>query len=203
MIVLPPALFETPLPGLDRPLTKDEGAVTRKYLEILMKWQRVHRLVGSTRLEWLVDNVLLDSLAFLGSMPSQVEKLADVGSGAGIPGVPLAIARPDAAISLIEARQRRASFLSTVVRELNLLRASVVAYRAEDLGDEYAGAFDVVVMRCAGEGSSMLPAAMRLVRRKGMVVVAAGPGRRPASAEEIVVPMGKGRGRVFHRYIRE
>ena len=203
MIVLPTVLFETPLPGLDRPLTESEGHNIHKYLELLIKWQRVHRLVGSTGLEWLVDNVLLDSLAFLGSMPSEVEKVADVGSGAGIPGIPLAIVRPDAAISLIEARQRRASFLSTVVRELSLSRASVVASRAEDLGDEYAGAFDVAVMRCAGEVSSVLPAAMRLVRRKGMVVVAAGPGRRHASAEEILVPMSKGRGRVFHRYIRE
>ena len=61
----------------------------------------------------------------------------------------------------MRSRQRRASFLSTVVRELSLSRASVVGSRAEDLGEEYAGAFYVAVMRCTGQVSAVLPVAMR------------------------------------------
>src|SRR5215208_2420874 len=131
MSALPRMLFDADLPGLRRPLSDEEGAQFSKYLNILTKWQKTHRLIGSVQPSWVVTNIFLDSLCFLELMPSGVSRVADVGSGAGVPGIPMAIVRPDVTFSLIEARERRASFLSTVVRELELAHVEVVARRLE------------------------------------------------------------------------
>jgi 16S rRNA (guanine527-N7)-methyltransferase len=204
VIVLPPWLFEAPLPGLGRPLAQSEGVLVVKYLEILSKWQKTHRLVGSTEPGWMIENVLLDSLTFLGAIPPDPTNVVDVGSGAGIPGVPIAIVRPQIEVRLIESRQRRASFLSAVVRELPLNRVAVVSARAEALGAGYVGGFDVAVLRCAARVGSVLPIAMRLVRLGGAVVVAAGPrlpGPESHGGVILTVNVG-GASRTFHRYIK-
>lgn len=201
MAGLPQALFSSPLPGLDRPLTHPEGQLLAKYLELLRKWQKVHRLVGSTTQAWMVENIVLDSCAFLGLVPTGIRRIADVGSGAGIPGVPIAIVRPELEMSLIEPRRRRVSFLSTVVRELELAHVQVVAARVEEMTETHRGAFDAVVMRCAGTVSTMLSPVLAIVRRGGLVVATAkrgSPGGR--GGEAVTVPMADGRGREFRLF---
>jgi 16S rRNA (guanine527-N7)-methyltransferase len=171
-------------------------------LEILIKWQKTHRLVGSTETSWLIDNVLLHSIAFLAGIPEGTSSIVDIGSGAGVPGIPIAIVRRDTSVTLLEARGRRASFLSTVVRELQLERAVVIHSRAEALGAEYHGRFDVAVIRCAGPVETMLGRAMRLVRPGGMVVVSAPPvatGVVDESSDRVTVQTARG-GRAFLRY---
>ena len=203
MIALPSRLFESPVPGLRRPLTASEGTSLVNYLNILIKWQLTQRLVGSVKPEWLVENVVLHSFAFLEAIPAGARNVADLGSGGGIPGIPIAIARPDISMTLIEARQRRVSFLATVTRELRLERASVVGSRAESLGVEHVGRFDVVLMRCAGEIGSMLPAATRLTKKGGFVVASAGPSAAPpALGDRIHVASLSGKGsRAFDRFL--
>ncbi|OGL01622.1 MAG: 16S rRNA (guanine(527)-N(7))-methyltransferase RsmG [Candidatus Rokubacteria bacterium RIFCSPHIGHO2_12_FULL_73_22] len=139
-----------------------------------MQWQKTQRLVGSSEPAWIVENLFLDSLLFLRVLPPGVATLLDLGSGAGLPGIPLKIVKPAIELVLVESRRRRASFLSAAVRELGLQGARVISGRAEDLGAELAGRFDAVVMRCAGDVSQFLPLGARLVRRGG-VVVASGP----------------------------
>src|SRR4030095_4695568 len=67
---------------------------------------------------WIVEHLFLDSLLFLRLVPSTARSLADIGSGAGMPGVPIRIVRSDAEVTLVESRRRRASFFSALVREL-------------------------------------------------------------------------------------
>jgi 16S rRNA G527 N7-methylase RsmG len=88
------------------------------------------------------------------------------------------IARPDLRITLIESRERRASFLSAVVRDLGLQHCRVVGGRGEDV-DESARDHDVVVMRCAGDLTGVVPVAAGLVRTGGLVI-ASGPPTRQA-----------------------
>jgi 16S rRNA (guanine527-N7)-methyltransferase len=195
------SVTDRPVPGLGRPLAQSERDQIDKYLEILVKWQKTHRLVGSIEPAWLVANVVLDSLCFLEALPIETRVAADLGSGAGIPGIPIAIVRPDVEISLIEAQQRRISFLSTVVRELALARVRVIGARAEDLGPEREGRFDALVMRCAGQPETMLRTALRLVRSGGVVIVGAGPRSKPlGNGERLVVSMVTGASRALHRY---
>jgi len=161
---------------LERPMS--EAAIRRfsKYIELLQKWQKSVRLVGSADRAWLIENVILDSLLFLRVIPFDVKNVADFGAGAGVPGIPLVIALPEVAVTLIEARLKRLSFLAQVIRELELGTTTLVGARvtASDIPDSLAGAFDAVVMRCAGSFTAVLPAAQRLARHRG-VVIASGP----------------------------
>jgi len=144
------------------------------YLDLLIKWGSVHRLVGSTDPGWIVERLFLDSLLFLSVLPRETTSILDFGAGAGLPGIPIAVVRPEAEITLLEARRRRASFLAAAVRELGLTGARVLPARAEDMVAELGASFDAVVMRCAGRLDQTLLLAAKFVKEGG-VVVAAGP----------------------------
>ena len=183
---------------LDRPLTQRELDSFDKYLRLLVKWQRVQRLVGSAEPAWIVDNLFLDSLLFLRVLPPGIGSLADLGSGAGIPGIPIKVVTPGLDVALIESRSRRASFLAAVVRELGLPRTRVVSERVQGEASVESSPVDAVVMRCAGDLRRMVDIARRLVRPGG-VVVASGPPepRVMAGVEWIVVTRPSGERRWF------
>jgi len=187
---------------LGRALSVAELECFGKYLQLLQKWSRSQRLIGSTDAVWIVENLFLDSLLFLKVLPTAVATIADVGSGAGLPGIPIKIVRPDIHVVLIESRAKRASFLSAVVRELGLGRTEVLTGRAEAVAGERLRAFDAAVMRCAGDLREMAQAVDRLVRPGG-VLVASGPphGRSIALGESVdVLGVQSGQTRRFVRY---
>jgi 16S rRNA (guanine527-N7)-methyltransferase len=158
---------------LGRALDHHELEVFGKYLSLLTKWQRVHRLVGSAEPGWVVDNLFLDSLLFLRVLPREVRSVADLGSGAGFPGIPIKIVRPELDVALIEARERRVSFLNAVIRETNLSGVRVLGGRVQDLG--LTGLFEAVLMRCTGSIDRVLQSAKDLVVPGGRVIVAGPP----------------------------
>lgn len=159
---------------LGRPLTLGEHAQLNKYLDLLIKWYHTHRLVSSSSPHWLVENVILDSLLFLRVLPDQAVNVADLGSGAGVPGIPIAVVRRDLHLTLIESRRRRASFLATAVRELALGDVRVVDDRAERV-PELSAAFDAVVARCAGRPRVVLESALALLRPGGTLAISGPP----------------------------
>jgi 16S rRNA (guanine527-N7)-methyltransferase len=202
--VLPRSLLGSALPGVGRRLSESETELLRKYLDLLIKWQKTTRLVGSVEPSWVAENVFVHSFCFLEGFTEGTRRVADLGSGAGIPGLPIAIVRPDLEVTLIEAKQRRASFLSTVVRELGLGSVTVIGDRIESLPSSYDAGFDAVVMRCAGSLSEMLEPALRLVRRGGVVVVSApASGETPPGAEMLEVRAPSGLLWTFHRFQKE
>jgi 16S rRNA (guanine527-N7)-methyltransferase len=160
---------------LRRPLSRHEQGMFNKYLALLVKWQKSQRLIGSTDPGWIVENLFLDSLLFLKVLPSRLRSLLDLGSGAGVPGIPLKIVLGEVDLVLVESRRKRASFLSTALREVGLENARVLGRRVEDALDELEGRFDAVVMRCAGDLDEVMRVAARLVVTPGGVVAAAGP----------------------------
>jgi 16S rRNA (guanine527-N7)-methyltransferase len=166
---------------LGRALTSAEVVKFLKYLDLLVKWQKVQRLVGSSEPGWIVDNLLLDSLLFLHVLPAPLGRLMDLGAGAGLPGIPLGIVLSATAVTLVEAKQKRASFLSAAVRDLGLGTARVINARAEDLPPELDGSFDAVVLRCAGPLADLMPVARRFMAPGGTVVAAGPPKPEPLS----------------------
>lgn len=187
---------------LGRSLTAAELGSFDKYLKLLQKWNRSQRLIGSTDAAWIIDNLLLDSLLFFRVLPTELTAIADVGSGAGLPGIPMKIVRPDIRVALIESRAKRASFLSAVVRELGLRATEVVMSRAEDVARDRPGEFDAVVMRCAGPFSDLARAAVGLVRSGGVLAASGPPEPRPLQLGEwFSVPgVRPGQTRRFVRY---
>ena len=168
----------------------------------MTKWQKTHRLIGSTEPRWIVESLFLDSLLFLRVLPPGIASLLDLGSGAGVPGIPIKLVRPTIQLMLVESRRRRASFLSTVVRELALSGTRVISGRAEDHLGELAGRFDAVVMRCAGDVSELFPLAARLVVAGGVVVASGPPAQQGLSLGEWVSVEGAQPGltRIFAVY---
>ena len=171
---------------LGRPLSTGELKSFDKYLKLLQKWQRTQRLVGSADAGWIVEHLFLDSLLFLRVLPRDVASIADVGSGAGLPGIPLKILRPGLRLTLIESRAKRTSFLSAAVRELDLSGAEVVTARAEEYARDRGQAFDAVVMRCAGDFGALARAAQSLVAPGGVIVATGPPSPRSLDLGEWV-----------------
>jgi 16S rRNA (guanine527-N7)-methyltransferase len=163
---------------LARPLSGGELESFDKYLKLLQKWQKSQRLVGSTEPRWIVDNLFLDSLLFVRILPAHVASLADVGSGAGLPGIPLKIVRPDLRVALIESRTKRASFLSAAIRELGLRGIELLAGRVEELVVVRRQTFDAAVMRCAGDFGDIARTVAELVAPGGPVIASGPPSDR-------------------------
>jgi 16S rRNA (guanine527-N7)-methyltransferase len=114
-----------------------------RYVEILATRGQEWGLIGPREVDRLWDRHVLNSLALSDLIP-QGASVADVGSGAGLPGIPLALARPDLSVTLVEPLLRRSNFLTQAVDELGITqRVTVVRSRAEDLQET----FDVVASR--------------------------------------------------------
>lgn len=136
------------------------------FLTLLAKWNRVHNLTGFKDARRLLDRVLLECLSI--SPWLEGTEIADVGTGAGLPGLPLAITEPDRHFTLIESRAKRVHFLRHVVGELGLDNVSVEHSRAEDLP---AGACFATVLARAVAAPPELFSIARLLTRPGSRVV--------------------------------
>ncbi|HMH52877.1 MAG TPA: RsmG family class I SAM-dependent methyltransferase [Candidatus Acidoferrum sp.] len=176
-----------------------------KYLDLLTKWQAVHRLLGSSEPVWVVERIFLDSLLFRRVLPPDARDILDAGSGAGVPGISLKLIDPRMRLTMVEARQKRVSFLSTAIRQLSLTETEVIGERLEGLVGEFAGRFDAVVARCAGDVGYLFGLGAHLVRPGG-IVIASGPPRehRLPAGEWVTVPgIRKGETRRFAVFQRD
>ncbi len=99
------------------------------YAALLAKWNRVYNLTALREPSSIVSHHLLDCLAVLPQL--HTDSLADVGSGAGLPGIPLALARPDWRVALVESNHKKASFLTQAKIELQAANVRVVCERVE------------------------------------------------------------------------
>lgn len=116
-----------------------------------------------------------DSLTLLPFLPPGKIRLADIGTGGGLPGIPIAIARPDVAVTLIDSTQKKAAFLERVAGELKLENVRVIAARSEQLrGHQY----DVVVARALAAMDQMVKWCLPLVRPGGKLLAMKGPRGR-------------------------
>lgn len=116
-------------------LTTEAQDKLAAYLEFLLKWNRTYNLTALRDPEQGVTHHLLDSLAILPWITAA--PLLDVGSGGGLPGIPLAIARPELAVTMVDAVQKKVSFLQQAAIELGLTNVQAVHARVENLSGQY------------------------------------------------------------------
>jgi len=144
------------------------------YVQELARWSRRMSLT-SLDPAGIVDRLVIPSLAIATLAPYRsIGAVADLGSGAGIPGIPLQIVAPRRRFVLIEARQRRAVFLRHTVRSLELAGVEVVEGRAEGLSWHGEERVDLVVCRAVAPIATLLPWCAGLLRPGGAVLIAAG-----------------------------
>jgi 16S rRNA (guanine527-N7)-methyltransferase len=144
------------------------------YVALLAKWNRTYNLTAIREPERMVTHHVLDSLAVLPHLPARDDlAVLDVGSGGGLPGIPLALARPRWRVVLLDANHKKGAFLQQAVIELGLANAEAVTARVEDY---VANApFDVVISRAysdlatfARAGARHLAPGGRLAAMKGV-----------------------------------
>ncbi|MHC9292475.1 16S rRNA (guanine(527)-N(7))-methyltransferase RsmG [Mycobacterium sp. LTG2003] len=130
-------------------------------------------LIGPREVDRLWERHILNSSA-LGELVTADERIADIGSGAGLPGIPLALARPDLRVTLVEPLLRRSEFLIEVIAELDL-SVTVVRGRAEDRAvQEQAGEMDVVTSRAVASLDKLARWSMPLLRDGGRMLAIKG-----------------------------
>jgi 16S rRNA (guanine527-N7)-methyltransferase len=116
------------------------------YLALLAKWNRTYNLTAIREPEQMITHHVLDALAVLPYLPhTERVRVLDVGSGGGVPGLPLAIARPRWTIVLVDSNHKKGAFLQQAAIELELANVEVVTARVED--HRSAVPFDVVISR--------------------------------------------------------
>lgn len=118
----------------------DRLPLVLRYVELLASAGIERGLIGPRERERLWDRHILNS-AVIGELIASDTRVVDVGSGAGLPGIPLALARPDLSLVLVEPLLRRATFLSEVVAELDLVTVQVRRNRAEELGGQVSARY--------------------------------------------------------------
>jgi len=144
------ALGEFKLPAYD-----DQVLQIQQYIRILLTWNEKINLTAIRDPLEILYRHFCESMYAADAVPLEKGRLADVGSGAGFPGLPLKILRPDLQVFLVESNIKKVTFLAEVIRELGLTGAQVLSRRYEELGEEVAP-LDYVCSRALGEFPAFL-----------------------------------------------
>ena len=142
------------------------------YLDELKKWNQAYNLTAIQNDRDIIIKHFFDSLLFLRAFPQNHGNVCDVGSGAGFPGIPIAIVRPDISIALIEPSRKKCAFLRNIKRVINLNNVAVLETRVEDIKNYD---FDIAVTRALFSISDFVKKANHVVKKNGCLIVSKGP----------------------------
>lgn len=166
------------------------------HLELVAKWNRVHNLTAVRETEQMVVLHVLDSLSLLPHLGA-AKSVVDVGTGAGFPGIPLAIARPELVVTLLDSSHKKGTFLEQAKAELGLANVIVACERVEAYRP--AQPFDVVVSRAFSDLADFVAQARHLAAPGGRLLAMKGvfpydeiarvpPTHRVSEVVELTVP---------------
>jgi 16S rRNA (guanine527-N7)-methyltransferase len=195
-------------PANDQRLTTNDLSNISTYIDILQRWNARVNLTAIRDEEEIVTRHFGESLfaarhlfPLCSPVPSVVSgvRVADVGSGAGFPGIPIKLWAPGITLTLIESSHKKATFLKEVTRALTLTDVNIQDTRAESLT---GASFDVVTLRAVERFESILPVAARLVAPEGRLALLIGQAQLPQAesalptwnwSEPIPVPKSQSR----------
>jgi 16S rRNA (guanine527-N7)-methyltransferase len=168
--MMPRAALRRGLAELGQPLAETAQHKLMAYLELLAKWNKTYNLTAIRDPLQMISQHLLDSLAVRPHLPAGT--LADVGSGGGLPGIPLAIAEPARRVTLNDANHKKAAFLQQAVIELKLANADVHIGRVQAWRP--ANPFACVISRGFAELAQFVASCRHLVREGGVLAAMKG-----------------------------
>lgn len=159
-------------------VTAEQAELFQKYMEMLKEWNEKLNLTAITEPKEILEKHFLDSLTLLlACKPKEGGKLLDVGTGAGFPGVPLKIVRPDLQVTLLDGSNKRLNFLGELCAELGV-ECRRVHKRAEEAGLDKVmrESYDIVTARAVAQLRVLCEYCLPIVKMKGYFVAMKGPG---------------------------
>jgi len=138
------------------------------YLDLLVKWNKKINLTSEKTAQEILNRHVFDSLQFAGALLPN-DRIIDIGSGAGFPGIPLKIIYPNLEATLVESQRKRCSFLHAAIHQLNLKKITVINERAEKIFPIPRA--DTVLLRAVSDINNCLRLATRFLGKGGKVVL--------------------------------
>lgn len=189
-------------------LTLPEGAIDKlaTYLAMLLEANKRFNLTAIREPEAAWRRHIIDSLTALPGLDDfqAGAKVVDVGSGGGLPGIPLAIARPDVSFTLLESTGKKAGFLRECIKGLPLPNVDVLQERAESAGHQkkHRESYDVAVCRALGPLGELLEYTLPLVKVGGVLLAMKGPKveQELPGAADALTRLGAGEFRIHDAY---
>lgn len=148
------------------PLDEATSSRFEVYISLFIRWNKRVNLSSIRDEEGILSRHFVESIILARRLPAGVNSLLDFGSGAGLPGIPIALCRPEIAVTLAESQNKKAAFLQEAVREL-AIRAVVHAGRAEAL----RAVFECVALRAVDKMPEAVTAATRLIAARGWLAL--------------------------------
>jgi 16S rRNA (guanine527-N7)-methyltransferase len=152
----------TVAPMLLQPLPSETYPILARYLQLLTHWNQKMNLTAVRDPNVLVRLHLAECLRAAQRIPKDIETLLDFGSGAGLPGIPIQIIRPELRVTLADSQKKKAAFLREAVRKLRLTGASIYAGRVEDM--PVSSDFDLVALRAVDKMGEAMQVALPRIR---------------------------------------
>jgi 16S rRNA (guanine527-N7)-methyltransferase len=170
----------------------------QQYAQLLLEWNASINLTGARTPEQ-VEALIADAGVLVEASWTGITRVIDIGSGGGLPAIPLAVAMPQVQFTLLEANTRKCAFLEHVAAKLNLTNVAVAAGRAEELGHRPAlrEQFDRAISRAAARPEVLLELALPFVRTGGDLVAQVSP-IDPLVLEPAARVLGGGTPRLEH-----
>lgn len=147
------------------------------YLSELKKWNRAYNLTGLAKDEDIIIKHFLDSLLYLKAIPQGAIHIADIGTGAGFPGIPIKIVRPEIQMYLIEPSGKKAAFLRHIISQIQLKQIEVIEKRIEEVkvNKELPCAVDIGVTRALFDIGTFIKKTSHIIRPGGILILNKGP----------------------------
>ncbi len=163
-------LLLTGLESLERQVDPGQVESLLELARLLARWASRMNLTGHRTQETIVQGLILEAAALLQALPTMAS-LADLGSGAGFPGLPIALLEPACAVTLVESRQKRHHFQRAAIRELEVRNVLPLRGRVEDLEPRPHAA---VIAQALARPERVLPWMVRWADRGGLLVIPGG-----------------------------
>lgn len=153
---------------IDLPLSPLQQSSLTQYLVLLEKWNKTYNLTAIRDIRQMLVQHVLDSLVVIPHLPlngSEI-RLLDVGSGAGLPGVPIAVAAPEIRVTMLDSNQKKTAFIQHAIGELGLANANVVCARVEDWKSD--APFKIITSRAYSELRLFVEQTKHLLHQEGI-----------------------------------
>lgn len=171
-------LMKNACSSIDMEFTEEMYKKFIQYKEILKKWNEMINLTAITEDEEIIKKHFIDSIKIFSFDPlKDFKNIIDVGTGAGFPGLPMNILKPEMNVTLLDSLNKRINFLDSVINELNLKNCTTLHGRAEDFGQnkDYREKFDASVSRAVANLAVLSEYCLPFVKVGGYFIALKGP----------------------------